>query len=338
VKTYLPSLDGLRGVAALAVVGSHFENLSGISLHLRHAGVAVDFFFILSGFVIAQAYEDRLAGGLGWRAYMALRLERLYPAILGGLFLGLIVALAGGEKLFPAMALQVLLLPVFWGPILHGGELFPLDGPLWSLFLEVAANALHAAAFRWLTTWRLAAVVALAAGVLIPVSLLCGGLDIGWSRQGFWGGPPRVIFGFGMGLLIHRLQALGVAAPRAPYGLVVLGLILCLVRPFPEAGLYGLTDLVIVLVVLPVLVMLATRSPPPARVMKLTLWLGALSYPLYAIHAPLLRGFETVLDRLSDSQEMVGWIVALPAVIALAALFERRYDAPIRSWLRARRR
>jgi len=129
-----------------------------------------------------------------------------------------------------------------------------------------------------------------------------------------------------------------VAAPRAPYGLVVLGLILCLVRPFPEAGLYGLTDLVIVLVVLPVLVMLATRSPPPARVMKLTLWLGALSYPLYAIHAPLLRGFETVLDRLSDSQEMVGWIVALPAVIALAALFERRYDAPIRSWLRARRR
>jgi peptidoglycan/LPS O-acetylase OafA/YrhL len=337
VKTYLPSLDGLRGVAALAVMGSHFENLSGISLHLQHAGVAVDFFFILSGFVIAQAYESRLEHGLGWRAYMILRLERLYPAILGGLFIGLIVAMAGGEELFPAMALQVLLLPVLWGPILHGGELYPLNGPLWSLFLELTANALHAAAFRRLSTARLAAIVALAAVVLVPVSLHYGGLDVGWGRRDFWGGPPRVVFGFGTGLLIHRLQGLGVSAPRAPYGLIVLGLILCLVRPFPEAGHYALTDPIIVLIVLPALVMLAVRSPPPARVMKLTLWLGALSYPLYAIHAPLLRGFETILDALPDRQQALGWTLALPVVIALATLFERALDAPIREWLRARR-
>jgi peptidoglycan/LPS O-acetylase OafA/YrhL len=335
VKTYLPSLDGLRGVAALAVVGSHFENLSGISVHMRHAGVAVDFFFILSGFVIAQAYENRLEHGLSWRGYMVLRLRRLYPAILGGLFIGLIAALAGGEKLYPAMALQILLLPLFWGPILHGGELFPLDGPLWSLFLELAANALHAAAFRWLTTPRLVAVVALAAVALIPVSLHFGGLDVGWGRQNFWGGPPRVIFGFGMGLLIYRLRVRGLAAPRAPYWLIVMGLIMCLARPFPEAGRYALTDPLIVLILLPALVILAVESPVPPRGLKLTMWLGALSYPLYAIHAPLLRGFETGLDTLSDSQETVGWLLAAPAVIALATLFERVYDAPIRVWLGA---
>lgn len=65
VENRLPTLDGLRGVAALAVVGSHSENLSGINLHLQVAGAAVDFFFILSGFVIAQAYEQRPADGLG---------------------------------------------------------------------------------------------------------------------------------------------------------------------------------------------------------------------------------------------------------------------------------
>lgn len=335
-KTYLPSLDGLRGVAALAVVGSHFENLSGHSLHLQHSGVAVDFFFILSGFVIAQAYERRLAGTLTWRGYMALRLERLYPAILGGLALGVVAALAAGERLHPAMAAQLLLLPVVFGPVLHGGELFPLNGPQWSLFLELAANALHAAVARWLTTPRLAAIVGLSAAALIWTSLTFGGLDVGWSRASFWGGPPRVMFGFGMGLLLFRLHAAGRAAPRVPFVLIVAALVVCLVRPFPEASL-ALDDLVIVLVALPTLVALAVRAPVPDRALGLMTWLGARSYPLYAVHAPLLRICEALLDPLADDQAAIGWALAPPLTIALAALFERFYDAPIRARLRARR-
>jgi len=338
MKSYLPTLDGLRGVAALAVVGSHFENLSGVSLHLEHCGVAVDFFFVLSGFVIGQAYERRLAEGLTWRAYMGLRLERLYPAILGGLLIGLAVALAAGERLHPAMALQFLLLPVFWGPLLHGGELFPLDGPQWSLFLELAANAAHAAARRWLTTPRLAVIVAMAGAVLVFVSLRAGGLDVGWARDSFWGGPPRVIYGFGMGLLIWRWRAGGRKLPAVPYLAIVAALILCLVRPFPEAGLYAVTDPVLVLLVMPLLVALAVASPAPRRGAGLVMWLGALSYPLYAIHAPTLRAFELVLDRLSDQQAAVGWALSLPAVILFTTLFARFCEAPVRAWLRGRRR
>lgn len=337
VKPHLTSLDGLRGVAALAVVGSHFENLSGHSLHLRHSGVAVDFFFILSGFVVGQAYEDRLADGLGWRAYMGVRLRRLYPAILGGLVIGLAVALAGGEGVYPAMALQILLLPVFWGPVLHGGELFPLNGPQWSLFLEIAANAVHAALFRWLTTPRLAMVVVTAGLALIQVSLTSGGLDVGWARQSFWGGPPRVAWGFGVGLLLWRAHRRGIRAPPAPYALIVLGLCLCLVRPFPERGLYALTDPLLVLVALPLLVSLAIASPVPSWALPLAGWLGALSYPLYAVHAPLLRAAEAILDRLPDDVEATGWLFVLPIVIAIAVLFERLYDAPIRALVRTER-
>ncbi len=338
VKTYLPSLDGLRGVAALAVVGSHFENLSGISLHLQHSGPAVDFFFILSGVVIGQAYERRLAAGLTWTAYMGLRLKRLYPAILGGLVIGAAAALTGGERLYPAMALQVALLPALWGPALHGGELFPLNGPQWSLFLELAGNALHAVALPWLTTWRLLGVVAMAAVALLWTSLHFGGLDVGWARSNAWGGIPRVIFGFGTGLLIWRGRSLGFRAPQAPYATVVLGLVLCLIRPFPEAGRYAVTDPVIVLLALPVLVFLAVESPVPAGALRLAAWLGALSYPLYAIHAPILRCLESVLDTFPDSQAAWGWAVALPAVILLAAVFERLYDAPVRRWLSGGRR
>ncbi len=323
-------------MASLAVVGSHFENLSGISLHLRHSGVAVDFFFILSGFVIAQAYERRLGAGLGWGAYMRLRLRRLYPAILGGLAIGLGAALIGGEPLFPAMALQVLLLPVIWGPALHGGELFPLNGPQWSLFLELAANALHAAIFRWLTVPRLIGAVAASGLVLIVVSARFGGLDVGWSRASFWGGPPRVVWGFGVGVLLFRAHARGLRAPAIPYGLVALTLGLLLVRPFPEQGLWAVTDPVIVLAALPALVALAIASPVPGWASGPARGLGALSYPLYAVHAPLLRVGEAILNPLPDAQAALGWAAAPILVVGLAAVFERVVDSPVRAWLARR--
>jgi peptidoglycan/LPS O-acetylase OafA/YrhL len=244
--------------------------------------------------------------------------------------------MAGGEAVRPSRALQFILLPVVWGPSLHGGELYPLNGPQWSLFLELVANALHAGANRWLTTRRLATLVILSGILLIPVSLHFGGLDVGWSRGSFWGGPPRVAFGFGMGVLIFRFEAQGRLPPPIPFVWIALGLVLCLTRPFPETGHYAVTDLVIVLIVLPVLVALATRATIPDWGLGPALWLGALSYPLYAVHAPLLRLFEAMLERLSDAEAAVGWAVALPIVIAVAALVQRFYDGPSRAWLRRR--
>ncbi len=334
MKTRLPSLDGLRGVAALAVVGSHFENLSGYSLHLQHAGVAVDFFFMLSGFVIGQAYEPRLKAGLGWGSYMLIRLKRLYPAILGGLALGVVALLVAGDAFQPIMLVEFLLLPVLIGPALHGGELFPLDGPQWSLFEELLVNALHAAALPWLTTRRLIVITILAAAVLVAASLHFGGLDAGWARQNLWGGPPRAIFGFGAGVLIFRACAAGFRPPATPYVAVMAGLALCLVRPFPEQGLYAWTDLVIVLIILPALVVLAVSCEVSAWASPIAVWLGALSYPLYAIHAPILRLFEAGLRTLSDDQALIGWLIAAPATVLLATLFERVYDAPVQTWLR----
>ena len=337
-KTYLPSLDGLRGVAALAVVGSHFENLSGFQLHLQDAGAAVDFFFILSGFVIGQAYEPRLVAGLPWRGYMGLRLGRLYPAILGGVAVGLTVAAVAGDPIGPGLLAQFLLLPVFWGPAVHGGELFPLNGPQWSLFWELAANALHALVVRRLTIPVLTIIVVLSAATLAWASLTLGGLDAGWGRGNFWGGPPRVAFGFFTGVLLFRLHARGWTTPRLPFPLIAVVLALCMVRWFPAAGGFALRDLVKVVFVLPALVALGVNSDVSARLTPVTIWLGALSYPLYAIHVPLLRGGEQILIRLFDTPPAWAWWLCLGATLVLAAGFERFYDAPIRAWLRDRRR
>ena len=343
MRRHFPSLDGLRGVAALAVVGSHFENLSGFDLSLRQAGVAVDFFFVLSGFVIGQAYEARLLSGLSWRGYMALRLGRLYPAIFGGVLAGLAVTALAGEPLSVWLGLQFLLLPVLQGAPVHGGELYPLNGPQWSLFWELAINAVHAAVVRWLTTPVLIAIIAVAAGSLVWTSFHFGSLDVGWSRTNGWGALPRVMFSFSVGLLIFRIYAKRAAAglswPGLPYPLIVLMLSACMFRAFPSLGGFAIRDLVVVVILLPALVILAIGAPLSARWERIATFLGALSYPVYAIHVPLLRAFNVAIDNAPDDWPQAPlWWASLAATLILATLFERLYDRPIRQWLAARRR
>jgi peptidoglycan/LPS O-acetylase OafA/YrhL len=333
LRGHIPLLDGLRGVAALAVVASHFQNLSGLPLHVRHAGVAVDFFFGLSGFVVAQAYERRLAGGLTTLAYLRIRLARLYPAILGALVIAAGLTLWSEGALYPAMGLQFLLLPVLAGPVLNGGEIFPLNGPQWSLFWELAINAVHAALVPWLTTPRLVGAVGLAAVALVFTSARFNGLDVGWSRATVLGGLPRVVYGFGIGVLIFRAAEKGHRAAAAPWWIATAALIMCLVGPFPDAVPDRIADPIVVIVVLPTILALAIRATTPRWLFGGLTWLGGLSYPLYAIHVPLLRGFAAVLDDAPETWRPAGWWVALAATLLGAALFERFYDLPIRRWL-----
>jgi peptidoglycan/LPS O-acetylase OafA/YrhL len=77
------TLDGLRGVAAIAVTSLHFRFELGKFL-LPHSYLAVDFFFVLSGFVLAYAYEDRLSEGMKPIQFLRLRVIRLYPLYLIG--------------------------------------------------------------------------------------------------------------------------------------------------------------------------------------------------------------------------------------------------------------
>ncbi len=340
MRKHLASLDGLRGVAALAVALKHFQNLSHINLHLQQAAVAVDLFFVLSGFVIAQAYEHRLAAGLRWGEYMRIRLARLYPAILGGLVIALILRFAFGGPYIWSFTFQFALLPVLVGPMLYGGDIFPLDGPQWSLFWEVVANGLHAAVFRWLTPRRLAWIMAIAAIGLAWAAWAWGWLDVGWTRRTFWCGLPRVIYGFSAGVLIFRLKARGWSAPKVPYPLLLLVLALCMFRWAPSIRLYWARDLILVIVILPLIVAFAVSAEAKGRWMKPVLWLGAISYPLYTLHVPLLRGYRWLLMEhppITPLEGKIGWVLAFGGTLAFAHLFERAYDAPIRAWLAGRR-
>lgn len=95
-------LDELRGLAALSVVLLHASQIFSFRLN-SHPSLAVDFFFCLSGFVLANGYEQELkSGALGSRAFFLKRVVRLYPMIVVGVALGV---LASQVALTPSIAL-----------------------------------------------------------------------------------------------------------------------------------------------------------------------------------------------------------------------------------------
>ena len=162
-KPHYELLDGLRGVAALLVVFYHiFEGLSfaaggTLITVINHGYLAVDFFFILSGFVIGYAYDDRLGKSMSLGNFFKRRLIRLHPMIVMGAVLGVIFYLLQGSVQWDgthislSLVMLALLCAMFFIPAAPGacydirgnGEMFPLNGPSWSLFFEYIGNILY---------------------------------------------------------------------------------------------------------------------------------------------------------------------------------------------------
>lgn len=294
-------LDGMRGLAALFVALHHFALTWGEHrTAFGTAPLAVDFFFCLSGFVLAHAYQERLRSGMSFAHFMLRRVVRLYPMYLIGAALGL----AGLVGLFireltdfsAGSIVRATVLHVLYVPYLNqytewlfdaavADTLFPLNNPAWSLFFELtvastlyswAGKHPHAPAF----------IVAISAVALVMAAFLYGPAP-GWGWWNILGGLPRVTYAFFMGVLLfqhrHRLARLGIAHPAL---LIVALAILCGLPRLPgfrEFWLIGALAGVPVLVAASAGVSLADDG---AR--RLAEYAGRVSYPLYCVHYPIL--------------------------------------------------
>lgn len=227
-KPHYVLLDGLRGVAALLVIWYHvFEGFatSPIDQKFNHGYLAVDFFFILSGFVIGYAYDDRWKTTMTQKEFFKRRLIRLHPMVVMGAVLGAITfCIQGCEQwdgtrvsismVMLAMLLNLFLIPAVpgTGPEVRGnGEMYPLNGPSWSLFFEYIGNILYALFIRRLSTKALTILVVIAGIGLASFSIfnLSGNyhLGVGWSMIDYnlIGGFLRMLFAFSIGLLMSRI-------------------------------------------------------------------------------------------------------------------------------------
>ena len=367
-KPHYALLDGLRGVAALLVVIYHiFEGFafaettngegSGLISTLNHGHIAVDFFFILSGFVISYAYDDRwqkmTLGGFFKR-----RLIRLHPMLVMGAVIGTITFLIGGREQWDgtvtpiggvalALLLTALMIPALPGSmheVRGNGEMFPLNGPQWSLFFEYIGNIIYALIIRRLSTRMLAVLVALLAALhtWIFVWDLSGydSVGIGWTIDtiNLWGGLVRMLFPFTVGMLLARTFK-----PRKiKYSFWICSAILLATFAVPYIASEGalsmnsLYEVVCIAFVFPIIVWLGACGSTEGSTGRISGLLGDLSYPLYIVHYPVMYLFYAwLIDKhfysFEDTLLMPAIVVAVSIALAYACL--KLYDEPVRKWL-----
>ena len=322
------ALDGLRAAAALGVLAYHVADWSGRPGRFAHGYLAVDFFFCLSGFVLAHGFERRR---IGWLAYLRIRVVRIWPLLVLSTVIGAVLTPRHSPPFWPNLARGLLLIPRLGHPAEWTfPSLFPFNPPAWSLCLEVMVSALWFP-LRRLPDLGLMAIVLLSGAVMLWVALGLHGVETGWDQATFWLGVVRATFSFSLGWACWRYRAL---APKPR--LLVPAVVLLAVLVMPIAPWNGLYDFTCVTVIFPVLVMMGAHDPKGAAG-ALCRTAGDLSYPLYALHwatwAVMLRlypdGWKTLLPVWFDVLAMV----VTPAV-AWAAL--RFYDAPARRRLARR--
>ncbi len=338
------TLDALRGTAAIAVAVMHGSKLGDFQL-LPSAYLAVDLFFMLSGFVLAYAYDARLAAGYGARRFLLQRLIRLYPLYLIGTAVALAVVLAGldddwtraGLAEAGGYAAAMLPVPPWATGIDDHYTLYPLNDAAWSLMFELLVNLVFVAVHRRLGMRALVAWVVLAGIGLVAAVIDAGSMERGWSWTGFAVGAGRVGFSFPLGVLLYRLHAAGrLPAWRVPLWALLAAMLVTLTLPSPGDPPEVWRDLAIVMLVFPPLLVAGINTAAPHRMSD---WLGDISYPLYMLHGPLLALLVGLaLAHGYDPDDIPLWYRELGLLVLLLACapFARRIDAPLRRWLTMR--
>ena len=355
-KPHYEILDGLRGVAAIMVVCFHiFEAYatSHLDQNINHGYLAVDFFFILSGFVIGYAYDDR------WKTmkikdFIKRRVIRLQPMVVMGAIIGAIMFYFQGcpvwdvskvtiLALFIATFMNALLIPATPGTEVRGlGEMYPLNGPSWSLFFEYIGNILYALVIRKFSTKALAVLV-FAAGCGLAAFAIggpYGDICAGFSLTGieFTGGLLRLLFSFSAGLLLFRIfKPIHV---KGAFWICSLSIVVLLAVPRLGGAEYlwvnGVYDTVCFAVCFPLLVYLgASGKSTDKYTIRICKFLGEISYPLYMVHYPFIYLYYAWVKNgnLTFRESLPGALGVVIGSIVLAYICLKFYDIPVRRYL-----
>lgn len=356
-------LDGLRGVAAFAVIWYHFFEAfatTPVDQRMNHGYLAVDFFFVLSGFVIGYAYDGRWRNnGMSAGQFMLRRVIRLHPLVIFSLVLGAIAYMIQGSvrwdgtpmpisMLLLAMLLGLFLIPVPAGTnadVRGNGEMFPLNGPSWSLFFEYIGSILYAVWLHKLSRKALTAVTVLS-GIGLAMILLCNSsgfyhLGVGWSMAewGFLGGFLRLSFSFSIGLLMSRnFKKFRIRGAFWICSALILAILSC---PYVSTNdnpsiLNAVYDCICTLIAFPAIVYIGACGTTTDKIStKLCDFSGKLSCPIYIIHYPVMYLFYAWIWNNGLNFDSV-WPVCTGIFLGLilfAWAVMKWYDEPVRNWL-----
>ncbi len=360
-KPHYQILDGLRGVAALMVVTFHtfeaYADSNRFRQIINHGYMAVDFFFLLSGFVIAYAYDDRWQKMSVWDFFKR-RLIRLEPMVVAGSVIGAALFYFQSAPMFPlvhttpvwkvllAMLVGCTLIPLLPSMDIRGWqEMHPLDGPAWSLFFEYLANIAYALGLRKISNRWLGVLTAAAAAFLMQYLLFGPQGDVigGWSvtptqlHIGF----ARLLYPFLAGMLLMRLGR----RIRVRGAFALCSALLVLSFALPRFGgpahlwVNGLYEGLCILALYPLIVAIGAGSElAGAGSVRMCKFLGDISYPLYITHYPLIYIYTAWVtrDKIPAARGAVWGVVLLLTAVAIAYACLKLYDEPLREWLSRR--
>jgi len=321
-------------LAALGVMLFHVPSLHQVSALFARTYLLVDFFFLLSGFVLTLAIEPRFARGLGAFTFLAQRFLRFWPIAAIGTALGAFAFAAEaplGQILF-LLPLAALMIPF---PNSSGVPLFPLNGPQWSLFWELVANFVHALFLRRLSERGLLVVAGLCGGGLVAMVMIHDVVNFGAEGDTWWAASLRIGWSYTMGVWFARRWQARRSATRAPWWLAMALPVLaaCLLPMLPIRT--GLGDAALIIVVFPLCLWIAARAHCPERIGHRLERLGAMSFPLYATHIPVVMAFRLHSESLVSGLEAIVVALVLAAFIARLDAAKLLRPGALRSALRA---
>ena len=356
-------LDGLRGVAAIMILFYHvFSDAKSFLTEKTadeffHCFLGVDFFFILSGFVMGYAYDSRWKDGMTLGSFIRRRLIRLHPMVVMGVLIGVVAFIIQGctkwdgtEVTMQAFMLYTLLglflLPSPTSIEVRGNtEAFPLNGPHWSLFFEYIGSLLyglmlHKMSTKWLRVWVACSIISIAGFALLTED---GGIAYGWSSEpmNLWGGALRMLYAYPMGLLMARVFRERQPKPVKGHMFLLcsMGLVLLLGIPFMgNKDAETIYQLVCIFSFFPTIIWYGARGIVTGWRQRAVSFLGRLSYPLYAVHFPFVYLFITWVERSGYtytglSQPWGAALVTIAASVLTAILCLLLYDEPLRKRL-----
>ena len=343
-KPHFHVLDGLRGMAAIVILVFHFLEMiypgDYVNNPLGHGFLAVDFFFCLSGFVVAYAYDERIKK-IGVKGFFINRLIRLHPMVVFGTIIGLIYYLfdpslqdlseIGWDKLSLATLASLILIPFVMLPG-RFGCIFPYNGTAWSLFSEYFISIVYALILVRLRKKMILAILVLGAIWVFYTAHKFTWLSVGWDFNSMSGGFVRVIYSFTAGLVIFRFNWI----LKNKGGLLFSFLLMMGVFVFPHQANDWIRESLLVVIVVPVVVALGAGATVGKRVGRFCKIVGDLSYPLYMTHISAIFYYMYYLQTHPDLSVQGKYFVAFllfvfSILVSYASM--KYFDEPVRKWL-----
>jgi len=341
------TLDLLRGIAALSVLQVHTGAKLGLSSSLANHALSVDFFLMLSGFMMTHAYQERLDNGWGTAAFVRARILRLYPLYLVGTVLGILFVIlrmvSGHLKTTPGEIAMLALLGVFFLPIPPSPlfptapiAIYPFDMPAWSLWYQLVGYAVHGTFLRRRGPSVLGGLALFFGLILLPVTIGHGVDDFGPNREDYFFAFCRVMFAYPVGMILHRVWNSG--RFRIHLHPLVVGAFFLLVMATPvPPGLQAVYTWFAIILLLPTVILLAADARRVGRMMQIFKWIGGLSFPLYILHLPVFDFFEVAWLRVTrlPVEQAAPWsgFCYLLVVVPTAFFVGKLYDPQARKLL-----